>query len=213
MGAGAVEQSTILGGGWASAGFSASSIDAAHRGVGFLLHEGGQPVRLRTFYLADDDLGRLARRAEELRAAHANTAKLPPPGERQADHPKGQGCGSTVVRALPRFPCPRCRPAGPGRQLGRPPTGLRTRRERTSTSSCPSGIGSLRRTADWLPRGRRAGPPSRLQPRTGVAAMVVPARPRSPGTLPGVVMLALALLATLGAGPATAAPNSGRAPL
>jgi DNA segregation ATPase FtsK/SpoIIIE-like protein len=76
---------TILGGGWASAGFSASSIDAAHRGIGFLLHEGGQPVRLRTFYLSDDDLSRLAARAEALRAAHADTAKLTPPNERQAE--------------------------------------------------------------------------------------------------------------------------------
>jgi hypothetical protein len=75
---------TILGGGWATAGFSASGVDAAHRGVGFLLHEGGQPVRLRTFYLADDDLGRLARRAEAVRAAHAKTAKLPSPDQRQA---------------------------------------------------------------------------------------------------------------------------------
>jgi hypothetical protein len=76
---------TILGGGWATAGFSAATIDAAHRGIGFLLHEGGQPVRLRTFYLADDDLGRLAGRAEQLRAAHAETAKLPAPNERQAE--------------------------------------------------------------------------------------------------------------------------------
>jgi DNA segregation ATPase FtsK/SpoIIIE, S-DNA-T family len=68
---------TILGGGWATAGFSASSIDAAHRGIGLLLHEGGQPVRLRTFYLADQDLSTLARRADALRAAHAKTAKLP----------------------------------------------------------------------------------------------------------------------------------------
>jgi hypothetical protein len=43
--------------------------------------------------------------------------------------------------------------------------------------------------------------------------MVVPTRPRPPGTRPALVMLALALLVTLGAGPATAAPNSGRAPL
>jgi FtsK/SpoIIIE family len=75
---------TILGGGWASAGFNAGTVDAAHRGIGFLLHEGGQPVRLRTFYLADDDLSRLAARAESLRTAHAETAKLPPPNERQA---------------------------------------------------------------------------------------------------------------------------------
>ena len=76
---------TILGGGWASAGFNAGTIDAAHRGIGFLLHEGGQPVRLRTFYLADDDLGRLAARAESLRTAHADTAKLPAPNERRAE--------------------------------------------------------------------------------------------------------------------------------
>jgi lysophospholipase L1-like esterase len=43
--------------------------------------------------------------------------------------------------------------------------------------------------------------------------MVVPIGPRSPGTRPVLVMLTLALLVTLGAGPATAAPNSGRAPL
>ncbi len=73
---------TILGGGWASVGFNAGTVDAAHRGIGFLLHEGGQPVRLRTFYLADDDLDALARRAERLRAAHQATAKLPPPSER-----------------------------------------------------------------------------------------------------------------------------------
>ena len=43
--------------------------------------------------------------------------------------------------------------------------------------------------------------------------MVVPTRPRPRGTRPVRVMLVLALLVTLGAGPATAAPNSGRAPL
>jgi lysophospholipase L1-like esterase len=43
--------------------------------------------------------------------------------------------------------------------------------------------------------------------------MAVPTRPRPRGTRPVRVMLALALLVTLGAGPATAAPNSGRAPL
>ncbi|MGI8947938.1 MAG: FtsK/SpoIIIE domain-containing protein [Ornithinimicrobium sp.] len=33
---------TVLGAGWASLGFSAADIDAAHRGVGYLLHEGDQ---------------------------------------------------------------------------------------------------------------------------------------------------------------------------
>ena len=42
--------------------------------------------------------------------------------------------------------------------------------------------------------------------------MAVPTRPRSPGTRAVLVMLALALLVTFGAGPARAAPNSGRAP-
>jgi hypothetical protein len=76
-----VGQSTLT----ATAGFSAATIDAAHRGIGFLLHEGGQPVRLRTFYLADDDLGRPAARAEALRAAHSETAKLPSPDKRHVE--------------------------------------------------------------------------------------------------------------------------------
>ena len=59
---------TILGKGWAKGGYSADTIDVAHRGVGYLLHEGGRPVRLRTFYLADLDLYALAAHAELLRA-------------------------------------------------------------------------------------------------------------------------------------------------
>lgn len=62
---------TILGQGWASLGFSATSIDSKDRGVGFLLAEGAEPVRLRSFYLSDDDLAAIARRAEALRAQHA----------------------------------------------------------------------------------------------------------------------------------------------
>ncbi|MCW3041886.1 MAG: cell division protein FtsK, partial [Actinobacteria bacterium] len=57
---------TILGK-WASQGFSATNIDAAERGVGFLLHEGGLPIRLRSYYLADDHLEAIAARAETLR--------------------------------------------------------------------------------------------------------------------------------------------------
>lgn len=59
---------TILGAGWASSGYSAAEVDAACRGVGYLLHEGGQPVRLRAFYLGDEDLAAIADRAEALRA-------------------------------------------------------------------------------------------------------------------------------------------------
>ena len=43
----------ILGAGWSTAGYIASTIDAAHRGVGYLLHEGGEPVRMRTFNLTE----------------------------------------------------------------------------------------------------------------------------------------------------------------
>ena len=58
---------TVLGSGWASEGFTASDIDPANRGVGYLLAEGGLPKRMRCFVLSDDHLGTLARRAEQLR--------------------------------------------------------------------------------------------------------------------------------------------------
>lgn len=75
---------TILGAGWATNGFSASSIDASARGVGFLLHEGGQPIRLRSCYLADADLEAIADRAEALRHAPAPAVLEPVPGEEPA---------------------------------------------------------------------------------------------------------------------------------
>jgi len=58
---------TILGQGWASQNFSASDIDGGQRGVGLLLHEGGVPVRCRSFYLDDGRLEQISRRAELLR--------------------------------------------------------------------------------------------------------------------------------------------------
>jgi hypothetical protein len=60
---------TVLGQGWASQGFSAATIDPAARGVGFLLHEGGVPVKLRAAYLNDADIADLAERAVALRGA------------------------------------------------------------------------------------------------------------------------------------------------
>jgi hypothetical protein len=59
---------TVLGAGWASLGYAASTIDAADRGVGLLLAEGGVPVRLRACWLDDDQLAVLAARAEALRS-------------------------------------------------------------------------------------------------------------------------------------------------
>jgi DNA segregation ATPase FtsK/SpoIIIE, S-DNA-T family len=82
---------TILGVGWSTAGYTASLIDAAHRGVGYLLHEGGEPVRMRTFYLTDDDLTQLARRAEQLREPAAKPIQLPPA---VVDHDQVEGEGA-----------------------------------------------------------------------------------------------------------------------
>lgn len=59
---------TILGSGWASAGYSAADVDPASRGVGYLLHEGGIPQRIRSYYLDDSALASLSKRAEALRA-------------------------------------------------------------------------------------------------------------------------------------------------
>ena len=58
---------TILGSGWAAEGHSAADIDPALRGVGLLLQEGGQPVRLRAAYLDDPTIARIAARATGLR--------------------------------------------------------------------------------------------------------------------------------------------------
>jgi len=58
---------TVLGAGWASLGYNATDIDSAHRGVGYLLHEGGRPVRLRSHHIDDAALADLAARAERCR--------------------------------------------------------------------------------------------------------------------------------------------------
>jgi S-DNA-T family DNA segregation ATPase FtsK/SpoIIIE len=59
---------TILGQGWASAGADASDIPGAQRGVGYLLAEGDRPVRMRGYYLGDEDVSALAERASGARA-------------------------------------------------------------------------------------------------------------------------------------------------
>lgn len=66
---------TVLGQGWASQGFSAAEIDQSCRGVGYLLHEGEVPVRLRSYYLSDEDLRALARRAVALRNVQTGSNK------------------------------------------------------------------------------------------------------------------------------------------
>jgi hypothetical protein len=80
---------TVLGQGWASLGYSASTVDAADRGVGLLLAEGGTPVRLRACWLNDDQLHALAARAETLRGL----ALPPPAGGRPGPAGSGQPGG------------------------------------------------------------------------------------------------------------------------
>jgi DNA segregation ATPase FtsK/SpoIIIE-like protein len=65
---------TILGQGWASAGCSATDVPAEARGVGYLLAEGGQPVRLRSYHLDDDTLAGVAARAAALRSGRSAAA-------------------------------------------------------------------------------------------------------------------------------------------
>ena len=65
---------TILGQGWASRGYSAAEIDTGHRGVGYLLHEGGTPMRCKAYYLDDPTLDTLAQRAETVRGTHLDPA-------------------------------------------------------------------------------------------------------------------------------------------
>jgi S-DNA-T family DNA segregation ATPase FtsK/SpoIIIE len=60
----------ILGHGWANEGYTASEIDPATRGVGWLIAEGGMPRRIRSAYLTDTQVSRLADRAARLRAEH-----------------------------------------------------------------------------------------------------------------------------------------------
>jgi S-DNA-T family DNA segregation ATPase FtsK/SpoIIIE len=51
---------TILGQGWATLGYSAATIAPGERGVGLLLAEDGTPVRMRSAYLADEQLSAIA---------------------------------------------------------------------------------------------------------------------------------------------------------
>jgi DNA segregation ATPase FtsK/SpoIIIE-like protein len=60
---------TVLGQGWASQGYSAATVDPAVRGVGFLLAEGGLPVKFRAAYLDDRAVAAIAERAGRLRGS------------------------------------------------------------------------------------------------------------------------------------------------
>lgn len=61
----------ILAEGWREEA-PAHKIDATEKGMGYLLHEGAQPVRVQAFYLSDSDIRDIAARAERLRAGTAS---------------------------------------------------------------------------------------------------------------------------------------------
>lgn len=58
---------TILGTGWATQGYDASTIPGAQRGVGYLHTEGAKPVRIKSCYLTDEQITEIAVRAAGLR--------------------------------------------------------------------------------------------------------------------------------------------------
>jgi DNA segregation ATPase FtsK/SpoIIIE, S-DNA-T family len=66
----AASSDVILGHGWAGQGYTASDIDPAARGVGWLIAEGGIPRRMKSAYLSDDEVSGLAAYAARLRARH-----------------------------------------------------------------------------------------------------------------------------------------------
>jgi S-DNA-T family DNA segregation ATPase FtsK/SpoIIIE len=59
---------TILGQGWATAGYSAATIAPGQRGAGYLLADDGLPVRMRGFYPPDEQITEIAERAAAVRA-------------------------------------------------------------------------------------------------------------------------------------------------
>jgi len=65
---------TILGHGWANAGYCATDINPTARGVGWLLAEGGVPRRVKAAYLTDAQIRDLAAYAAQLRASHPLTS-------------------------------------------------------------------------------------------------------------------------------------------
>lgn len=61
----------VLGHGWAQRGYSATDVDPAARGVGWLIAEGGVPRRVKSAFLSDSDAADLAAYAARLRGTTA----------------------------------------------------------------------------------------------------------------------------------------------
>ena len=118
---------TILGHGWANAGYSATEIDPQARGVSWLRAEDGIPRRVKSAYLTDQQIIDLASWAAQARATHHAT---PPAVVTPAPMATWSGCAGMVMprdRPLSRGLLPRLRQP-PGHPLRRP--GRRQRRVR-----------------------------------------------------------------------------------
>lgn len=69
----------ILGHGWANQGYTATDVDPAARGVGWLIAEGGVPRRIKTAFLDDGKVAVLSQRAAKLRTDLALDPLFDPP--------------------------------------------------------------------------------------------------------------------------------------
>jgi S-DNA-T family DNA segregation ATPase FtsK/SpoIIIE len=72
---------TILGHGWANAGYSATEIDPQARGVSWLRAEDGIPRRVKAAYLSDEEIIHLAGWAAQARATHPASEHVPDAGK------------------------------------------------------------------------------------------------------------------------------------
>lgn len=64
----------VLGHGWAARGHTAAAIPPEDKGIGLLLAEGGEPVRIKSAYLSDEQVYALADTAAAQRAEHRDSA-------------------------------------------------------------------------------------------------------------------------------------------
>ncbi len=90
----------VLGHGWASRGYDASTIDPIERGIGWLLAEGGIPRRMRCAYLTDTQIAAIAGHAMQLRQPPARDEQpavdTPPEQDQQPAEQDQDGEGTDV---------------------------------------------------------------------------------------------------------------------
>jgi hypothetical protein len=97
---------TILGQGWATGDADASTVAIGQRGVGFLLAEDERPIRLKAYYLPDDQIADIASRAtgnrmgSEFQEFLAEVAPPPEPESRPRP-PTVTTTTDVVARCLP----------------------------------------------------------------------------------------------------------------